>query len=76
MVRMSSQLETDIVAVERVEEYTRLENERPAIMPYRPTRDWPKEGQIVVDSLGVRYREGLDLVLRGISFQVRPGEKV
>eukprot|EP00043_Microstomoeca_roanoka_P016335 m.166363 g.166363 ORF g.166363 m.166363 type:complete len:1602 (+) comp16436_c27_seq1:218-5023(+) len=76
MVRMSSQLETDIVAVERVEEYCSVANERPAIMMKRPEPSWPDAGAIVFDKYSVRYRETLDLVLRSISASVRPGEKI
>lgn len=76
MVRMTSQLETDIVAVERVDEYTKLDNEAPAIMPRRPNLGWPDQGTVQFKNLGVRYREGLDLVLRGIDCEIGAGEKV
>ena len=34
------------------------------------------EGRIIFDNYQVRYREGLDLVLQGISCEVKGGEKV
>ena len=76
MVRVSSTLESDIVAVERVEEYTQLPVERPPIMPHRPAPEWPQHGAMSFNNYEVRYREGLDLVLRGVSCQIRPCEKV
>eukprot|EP00048_Salpingoeca_helianthica_P002825 m.61104 g.61104 ORF g.61104 m.61104 type:complete len:1523 (-) comp12327_c0_seq3:30-4598(-) len=76
MVRMSSQLESDIVAVERVEEYIALPSEAPRIRDHRPAADWPHEGQISIDQLGLRYRPELDLVLRGLTCNIRGGEKV
>lgn len=76
MVRMSTQLETDIVAIERVEEYCAIPVERPAIEPHRPNSSWPEEGKVLFDDYAVRYRPTLDLVLRGISADVQGGEKI
>eukprot|EP00039_Didymoeca_costata_P001605 m.53694 g.53694 ORF g.53694 m.53694 type:complete len:1509 (-) comp10879_c0_seq1:1965-6491(-) len=76
MVRMATELETNIVAVERVDEYTKINTERPAIMHYRPGNRWPDHGKVVFENLGVRYREGLDLVLKNINCDIEPGEKV
>ena len=41
-----------------------------------PPKEWPTNGHIVFDDYQVRYREGLDLVLKGISCEVKGGEKV
>ena len=37
---------------------------------------WPRQGTIKVENLSLRYREGLDLVLKDINFEVKAGEKV
>lgn len=37
---------------------------------------WPMEGQVKFDNFKLRYREGLDLVLKGVSFDIKGGEKV
>jgi ATP-binding cassette subfamily C (CFTR/MRP) protein 1 len=42
----------------------------------RPPSSWPENGKVEFKDYQVRYREGLDLVLRGISFTVTGGEKV
>ncbi len=42
----------------------------------RPPPDWPEKGLIEIKDLKVRYREGLDLVLRGIDATILPQEKV
>eukprot|EP00124_Ichthyophonus_hoferi_P005008 Ihof_evm1s639 gene=Ihof_evmTU1s639 len=77
VVRMTSDLETNIVAVERVEEYTNVEQEAPAIVQtYRPPTDWPTHGHVEFKDYGLRYRPGLDLVLKKISFDIKPMEKV
>lgn len=38
--------------------------------------NWPAEGRVEFLDYGLRYRSGLDLVLKGISFGVHGGEKV
>ena len=42
----------------------------------KPAADWPQEGKMKFENFSVRYREGLDLVLRGISCDIKGGEKV
>uniref|UniRef100_A0A0F7ZCE2 ATP-binding cassette, sub-family C (CFTR/MRP), member 3 n=1 Tax=Crotalus adamanteus TaxID=8729 RepID=A0A0F7ZCE2_CROAD len=77
MVRMTSDLESNIVAVERVKEYSENETEAPWIIEdKRPPEDWPTQGEVVFTSYSVRYRKGLDLVLKNLSLSVKGGEKV
>ncbi|XP_020713183.1 multidrug resistance-associated protein 1 isoform X11 [Ceratitis capitata] len=77
LVRMSSDIETNIVAVERIKEYGETKQEAPwELENSKVPRDWPMQGQVVFENFKVRYREGLDLVLRGISFSIAGGEKV
>ncbi|XP_030839751.1 ATP-binding cassette, sub-family C (CFTR/MRP), member 1 isoform X4 [Strongylocentrotus purpuratus] len=77
MVRMTSELETNIVSVERVKEYSEAPTEAAAIVAdNRPAESWPDEGKVEFINYSTRYREGLDLVIKGINFTVKPGEKV
>ncbi|XP_043085933.1 ATP-binding cassette sub-family C member 3 isoform X4 [Puntigrus tetrazona] len=77
MVRMTSDLESNIVAVERVKEYSETQTEAPWIVKDKqPPPDWPPKGNVEFIDYSVRYREGLDLVLRNISLKVRGGEKI
>ena len=46
------------------------------MLDHRPAPDWPKQGAVVFDNYATRYREGLDLLLKGVSAEVRPKEKV
>ncbi|OBZ78499.1 Canalicular multispecific organic anion transporter 1 [Grifola frondosa] len=41
-----------------------------------PPPSWPDKGEITFKDVQLAYREGLPLVLNGVSFTVRPGEKV
>ncbi|XP_060071681.1 multidrug resistance-associated protein 1-like [Ylistrum balloti] len=77
LVRMTCELETNIVAVERVKEYSETPTEAPwDIEDKKPDPKWPDSGKVSFQNYGTRYREGLDLVLKGISCEVQPGEKV
>ncbi|NXT78795.1 MRP3 protein, partial [Zapornia atra] len=77
MVRMTSELETNIVAVERIKEYSETETEAPWIIEDKsPPEDWPSKGELEFVNYSVRYRKGLDLVLKGLNLQVHGGEKI
>uniref|UniRef100_T1JBH2 Uncharacterized protein n=1 Tax=Strigamia maritima TaxID=126957 RepID=T1JBH2_STRMM len=77
MVRMSSELETNIVAVERIKEYTETPQEAEwAIEERKPPPPWPHEGVVKFNNYKTRYREGLELVLHGITCSVAGGEKI
>ncbi|KAM8845061.1 multidrug resistance-associated protein 1 [Spinachia spinachia] len=77
LVRMSSEVETNIVAVERVKEYSDTEKE--AEWKQEPSRlppGWPTDGCIDIRGLGLRYRSDLDLAIRNITLVINRGEKV
>nr|CAD7452939.1 unnamed protein product [Timema tahoe] len=77
IVRTASDIETNIVAVERIKEYVELKQEAPWENPKHPvSKDWPTEGKVEFKNYQVRYREGLDLVLKGIDVTIKGGEKV
>lgn len=42
----------------------------------KPPPDWPTKGNVTFQDYSVRYREGLDLVLKNITLNVTGGEKV
>ena len=74
---MASEIETNMVGVERIKEYQEIEEEAPLLMPEQdPPENWPEFGVVKFDNYQTRYREGLDLVLKGIDCQIRSGEKV
>ncbi|XP_056263509.1 multidrug resistance-associated protein 1 isoform X1 [Pseudoliparis swirei] len=77
LVRMSSEVETNIVAVERVKEYSDTEKE--AAWKHEPSSlppGWPTNGCIDIRGLGLRYRHDLDLAIRNITIKIDQGEKV
>uniref|UniRef100_G1KCJ5 ATP binding cassette subfamily C member 2 n=1 Tax=Anolis carolinensis TaxID=28377 RepID=G1KCJ5_ANOCA len=76
LVRMTSELETNIVAVERVHEYTEVPNEAPWVTLQRPQSSWPNNGEIRFVNYQVRYRPELQLVLDGINCYIKSSEKI
>lgn len=76
LVRMTSDVETNIVAVERIKEYGETKQEAAWDNNTPLPVNWPEAGRVEFRDFQVRYREGLDLVLRGINFTVQGGEKV
>jgi hypothetical protein len=49
----------------------------PLILPdYRPPSNWPAEGSVEFIDYSTRYRDGLDLVIKGVNCHINGGEKV
>lgn len=77
LVRMYTEVESQMVAVERLVDYSTVPREADSIIPSnRPDPSWPKDGRIRFDNLQLRYREGLPLVLKGVTCEIEPGQKV
>lgn len=38
--------------------------------------DWPERGRIEFDSVNLRYRPNTEVILRNLSFEVKPREKI
>lgn len=85
MVRTTSDLQTDLVAVERLQEY--IENTEseavgsvsPSCLSVGPRMDpheWPSKGRITFINLNFRYRPHLPLVLNNVNLEIAAGEKV
>lgn len=76
-VRMGADLEANITALERMKEMCEV----PAEAEWkndntRPDDSWPAEGGIRFENYSVKYREELDYVLKDISTEILPGEKI
>ncbi|KAF8942501.1 Multidrug resistance-associated protein 1, partial [Haplosporangium gracile] len=71
-----------LIAIERVEEYSEMRTEAPLLtVPDSEAgraldKHWPQEGKIEFFDYSTRYREGMDLILRSISFTIEGGQKV
>jgi len=76
LVRMTSEVETNIVTVERLEEYSVVDTEADWDGGHKVEESWPREGKIELEGYSTRYREGLDLVLKQVSATIQGGERV
>ena len=77
LVRLYSSNEQNMNSVERVKEYTEVEQEARDIIPEtRPPGNWPSQGSVEFINYTTRYRSDLDPVLKNLTFSVRPAEKV
>uniref|UniRef100_A0A4W3H1Z1 ATP-binding cassette sub-family C member 5 n=1 Tax=Callorhinchus milii TaxID=7868 RepID=A0A4W3H1Z1_CALMI len=77
-VRLASETEARFTSVERINHYiTNVESEAPTHVPgSRPPPGWPQEGRIEFSDVEMRYRDNLPLVLKKITFDIKPREKV
>lgn len=76
-IRQSAEVVNQMVCVERVSEYIKLESEAPLTTDEdKVYTDWPSSGSITVQNLAVRYRSNLPLSLKNISFSVQSGKRL
>lgn len=77
-IRSMTQVENEMNSVERVHEYAfELPQEKEYIKPdAEVAEDWPQSGYIHFKDVHMRYRPNLPLVLKGLSVNFYPGEKV
>ncbi|KAM8977449.1 ATP-binding cassette sub-family C member 5-like [Pelodytes ibericus] len=77
-VRLVTETEARFTSVERINYYIEnLESEAPFhIKGKSPPDDWPQKGAIKFDNVEMRYRENLPLVLKNLSFNIEPQEKI
>jgi len=76
LVRMSTDVENNLISVERCVQFTQLETEADFKREFEPPKNWPEKGAIIFKDLKMRYREGLPLVLNGINANIKPREKI
>lgn len=80
-VRSITELEGQMSSVERANYYSfdlpqeAAANLDPKDGPGAPV-DWPSHGQIDIRDVELRYREGLELVLKGVNVAINGGQKV
>ncbi|CAM0907937.1 unnamed protein product [Alopecurus aequalis] len=76
-ISISCMLENDMVAVERVNQFSTLPSEAAwKKEDHLPSPNWPTHGDIEINDLKVRYRPNTPLILKGITISIRGGEKI
>ncbi|KAH8093747.1 metal resistance protein YCF1 [Cristinia sonorae] len=76
LVRSLSEVEQNVVSVERILHYKNLEPEAPAELSDVLPEEWPSKGEVEFKNYSTRYRPELDLVLKNISLNIRHKEKI
>nr|XP_057912072.1 multidrug resistance-associated protein 1-like [Doryrhamphus excisus] len=77
IVRSWTDVENNIVSVERVKEYANTPKEAAWVNTDNYLQaDWPTKGCIQFEDYGLQYRKGLDWALKGISINIHDKEKV
>ena len=76
-VRQSAEVENLMTSVERVMEYSQLEEEdEPSKPGNKPPSDWPREGVIEFKDVYLRYAKDEKDVLKGLNFKTTANEKI
>ncbi|KAG0583130.1 hypothetical protein KC19_3G111800 [Ceratodon purpureus] len=77
VVYLACQLENKMVSVERINQYCGITSEAPPVIENsRPAESWPTHGSIQFQRLQLRLRPDTPLMLKGISLNIKGGEKV
>ncbi|KAJ4947567.1 hypothetical protein JOQ06_009602 [Pogonophryne albipinna] len=78
VVRQSTEVEARFNSVERLQEYIKgCKSEAPRhIKEAQVAQDWPENGTITFQNYKMKYRENTPIVLNGLDFTIRGGEKL
>ncbi|KAF9112682.1 hypothetical protein BGX27_002943 [Mortierella sp. AM989] len=76
LCRDFTEWQSHLVAVERVQEYTDKHTEAPETSAKVIPETWPDQGRLEFQNFSARYREGTDLVIKHLSFEIQPREKI
>ena len=76
-VRTTVDFETNMISVERVFEYGKLESEADLVKGNeKELKDWPQEGEISFKKVFLKYSRDLPFVLQDVSFEVQSKAKI
>lgn len=75
-IRQSAEVSNQLMSVERILEYRDLKSERVPPKHKDLSKSWPEKGGIEFRNVIYRYFEGAEPVLKGLSFIVKPMEKI
>ncbi|XP_060080895.1 ATP-binding cassette sub-family C member 5-like [Ylistrum balloti] len=76
IVRVANETESRFTSVERIHDYeSNIETEEDSASVI-PDESWPQDGRLIFSNVMMRYRKDMDPVLRNISFDIKPKQKV
>ena len=77
LVQVVSDLETDMIAIERIDEYSKETREADwFVEEYTLPKKWPHSGQIKFTNYTVKYKNNFDPALENLNVVIKAGEKV
>lgn len=78
LIRTFTQVENEMNSAERLYEYAfKIPEEAPYLITENtPPAEWPKDGAVTFKNVNLAYRPELPLVLKDVSFNVKPMEKI
>jgi len=79
LLHQSSDIERRMVKVLKCFQTLEIPQERSdakTVLTEEQLKSWPSTGNLVYDDVHLRYRPDCDLVLKGVSFNIKGGEKV
>ncbi|KAF8751127.1 P-loop containing nucleoside triphosphate hydrolase protein [Rhizoctonia solani] len=69
-------LSSGVFGLERIKSYIAIEQEAAPVPEKVPPAHWPSSGNIIVENLSARYSSNSPIVLHGLSFEVKSGERI
>ncbi|XP_046392253.1 probable multidrug resistance-associated protein lethal(2)03659 [Ischnura elegans] len=76
-VRQTAEVENQMTAVERVLEYTDIEEEESeSKIDPKSLEGWPSKGEISFKNVGMSYKRNARIVIRHLNFTIKASEKV
>ncbi|XP_028395271.1 ATP-binding cassette sub-family C member 9-like [Dendronephthya gigantea] len=77
VVRMATEIEMNMNAVERVDHYSNIDNEpSPKDADIKPGEKWPEKGEIGLRDLTLAYAHELPPAIKDVSVDIKAGEKI
>ncbi|XP_067131316.1 ATP-binding cassette subfamily C member 4-like [Centruroides vittatus] len=78
LIGFASEVEFQMNSVKRILKYSNLKSEASyeSLPNKRPPSDWPETGEIRFDNVSLQYSKDKNIVLKNLTFHIRPGEKI
>lgn len=76
MSRFMGEVHDNMTAVDKARKMAELEEEVEPAQPVDVPASWPSKGEISFDDVIMSYLPGKPPVLKGVTFSIRPGEKI
>jgi ABC-type multidrug transport system fused ATPase/permease subunit len=75
-VRCTVEVENNMTSAERLMHFSNIASEGVYQVPLKDLSSWPQNGGIIFEDVKLKFRPELELVLKGISFEILPKEKI